>query len=150
MSARRKILTSVFKLFDLGLMVCAFAIATLTVLRESGGVAIRDLFSMRVTIENLVFFLVFMGAWHVIFALAGLYESRRFSGGYSESFDVIAATSLGTFLMALSSGTFQTKLTTPLFLIVFWVVSTYTTILSRLMLRGILAVVRKHGHNLRN
>jgi exopolysaccharide biosynthesis polyprenyl glycosylphosphotransferase len=150
MSARRKILTSVFKLFDLGLMVCAFAIAALTVLRESGGVAMRDLFSMRVTIENLVFFLVFMGAWHVIFALAGLYESRRFSGGYSESVDVIAATSLGTFLMALSSGTFQTKLTTPLFLIVFWVVSTYTTILSRLMLRGILAVVRKHGHNLRN
>jgi exopolysaccharide biosynthesis polyprenyl glycosylphosphotransferase len=150
MNARRKMLVSVFKLFDLGLMIFAFMVAALAVLHQTGGVTMTEFFSMRVKIQNFAIFSLFILVWHVIFTFTGLYASRRLSDRRGEIIDVVKATSFGTFVVLLGAILFHIVLETALFLAVFWLVSTAMTVSSRLMLRATLASVRKNGRNLRD
>jgi FlaA1/EpsC-like NDP-sugar epimerase len=147
---RRKLLISAFRLFDLGLMILAFMTAALAVLHQSHTVAITEFFSMRVKIQNFAIFSLLGIAWHLIFSLSGLYESRRFSNRRGEVVDVIKANSFGTFVILVGAIIFHIKLVTPVFLAVFWVINSCTTVASRLLLRVILGAVRKRGLNLRD
>ena len=149
-SARRKLLISIFRLFDLGLMILAFMTAALAVLHQSHTVAITEFFSMRVKIQNFAIFLLLGIAWHLIFSLSGLYESRRFSNRRGEVVDVIKVNSFGTFMILVGAIVFHIRLVTPVFLAVFWLTNTGATVASRLLLRFMLGTVRKRGHNLRN
>jgi exopolysaccharide biosynthesis polyprenyl glycosylphosphotransferase len=148
-SARRKLLLNVFRLFDLGLMILAFMVAALAVLHQNRAVTITEFFSMRVKIQNFAIFALLVFAWRLTFSLSGLYVSRRLSNRRGEVVDVIKATSLGTFVILLGAIVFHIKLVTAVFLAVFWLVSTCMTVVSRLLLRIILAGVRKRGRNLR-
>jgi exopolysaccharide biosynthesis polyprenyl glycosylphosphotransferase len=150
MNARRKLLTNAFKLFDLGLMILAFMVAALAVLHQSRTVTITEFFSMRVKIQNFATFSLLILVWHLILSLSGLYASRRLSDRRREVIDVIRATSAGTLVILVGAIVFQIHMITPLFLVVFWVGTTCTTVSSRLMLRVILAAVRKRGRNLRD
>ncbi|MFY9527629.1 MAG: sugar transferase [Candidatus Acidiferrales bacterium] len=150
MNARRKMLASVFKLFDLGLMILAFMVAALAVLHQTGGVTMTEFFSMRVKIQNFAIFSLFILIWHLIFSFSGLYASRRLSDRRGEVIDVMKATSMGTFVILLGAIAFHIVLETALFLAVFWLVSTGITVGSRLMLRVILMSARKRGRNLRD
>jgi exopolysaccharide biosynthesis polyprenyl glycosylphosphotransferase len=149
MNARRKLLLNTFKLFDVGLMTSAFMAATVAALRQSYIVTVTEFFSMRIKIQNFAVFVLLVLVWHLIFSLSGLYTSRRLSDRRSEVTDVVRATSLGTLVILVGAIVFRVAFVTPLFLTVFWLVSTGTFASSRLMLRLILAFVRKHGRNLR-
>jgi exopolysaccharide biosynthesis polyprenyl glycosylphosphotransferase len=149
-SARRKLLLNAFKLFDLGLMILTFMVAALAVLHQNSTVTITEFFAMRVKIQNFAIFALLVFAWRLIFSLSGLYVSRRLSNRRGEVVDVIKATSLGTFVILLGAIPFHIKLVTAVFLAVFWMVSTCTIVVGRLLLRVILAAVRKRGRNLRN
>jgi len=149
-STRRKLLLYAFRLVDLSLMTLAFLVAALAVLHQSSAVTIAEFFSMRVKIQNFAIFSLLGFAWHLIFSLSGLYTSRRLSNRRTEVLDVLKVTSLGTFVILLGARVFHIKLVTAVFLAVFWLVSTCTTVVSRLLLRVILAAVRKRGRNLRN
>jgi exopolysaccharide biosynthesis polyprenyl glycosylphosphotransferase len=149
-SARRKLLINALKLFDLGLMILAFMIAALAVIHQSRTVAITEFFSMRVKIQNFAIFSLLVFAWHLVFSLSGVYASRRLSNRRGEVVDVIKVTSLATLVILLGAIVFHIKLVTAVFLAVFWLVSTSTTVVSRLLLRVILAAVRKRGRNLRD
>jgi exopolysaccharide biosynthesis polyprenyl glycosylphosphotransferase len=131
-------------------MILAFMMAALSVAHESLAISVTELFSMRVKIHNFVIFALFILVWHLIFSLLGLYESQRLSKRRREVAGVIKATSLGTLVILIGTIIFRIALVTHFFLLVFWVVSTCTVIASRLVLRMILAFVRKHGRNLRN
>ena len=150
MNARRRLLANAFRLFDLGLMILAFMAAALAVLHQSRSVTMTEFFSMRVKMQNFAIFSLLVFAWHLIFSLSGLYASRRFSNRRGEVVDVIKVTSLGTFVIVLGAIVFHIKLVTAVFLAVFWLVSTCLTVVSRLLLRVILAAVRKRGRNLRD
>jgi exopolysaccharide biosynthesis polyprenyl glycosylphosphotransferase len=151
-NARRKLLTNAFKLFDLGLMLLAFALASLAVLHQSNTVtmSMTEFFSMRVKVQNFAIFALLMLVWHLIFSLMGLYASRRLSTRLREVGEVIKTTVAGTLVILVGSMVFHIKLITPLFLAVFWLVTTITTVSSRLMLREFLSFVRKRGRNLRH
>jgi exopolysaccharide biosynthesis polyprenyl glycosylphosphotransferase len=149
MNIRRKLLLNAFKFFDLGLMVLAFITASLAVVHQSRTVTAAELFSMRVKIQNFAIFVLFIFVWHLIFTLLGLYESRRLSNRSGEIICVIKASSLGTLVILISTVIFRIALVTRLFLFVFWSLSTCAIVASRLILRVTLALVRKHGRNLR-
>ena len=150
LSLRRKILLKAFKLFDLLVMVFAFGLATLAVQYQTSTVPLEQLIGMRVKIQNFGLFIGLLLAWYLIFSLFGLYHSRRFSSRWEEVRDVIKATTLGTFAVLAASVLFPISLINTVFLLIFWAVSTLTTILSRLALRYILVKFRLHGHNLRH
>ncbi|MGA7625024.1 MAG: hypothetical protein WCA91_15735, partial [Candidatus Acidiferrales bacterium] len=131
-------------------MIVAFMTASLAVLHQSRTVTITEFFSMRVKIQNFVIFALFVLVWHLVFSLSGLYDSRRLSNRRGEVIDILRATSLGTLVIIVGAVFFGIALATPLFLAVFWLVSTSMTASSRLLLRVMLAAVRKRGRNLRD
>jgi exopolysaccharide biosynthesis polyprenyl glycosylphosphotransferase len=150
MNAQRKLLLNAFKLFDLGLMLLAFMTAALAVVYQSNStVTVAELFSMRVKIHNFAIFSLLIFAWHLIFSLLGLYESRRLSNRSGEIVGVIKGSSLGTLVILIGTVIFRIVLVTRLFVVVFWLVSTCAIVASRLILRVTLALLRKHGRNLR-
>src|SRR6266849_3142978 len=147
-NARRRLLLDALKLFDLVLMISAFVMAAIAALSRT--VTVTEFFSMRVKINNFVIFSLLIIVWHLIFSLSGLYSSHRLTSPRTEAIDVIRASTLGTLVILLGAIVFRIRLATSLFLIVFWLISTSTTLSSRLVLRVILAWVRKRGRNLRD
>jgi exopolysaccharide biosynthesis polyprenyl glycosylphosphotransferase len=146
----RRLLLDALKLLDLALMIFAFIIGVLAVVHQNHAISIVEFFSMRVKIQNFVLFLFFTLAWHIIFKLSRLYESRRLSKGLDEVIDIIQATSLGAIVIVVLTSIARIAMVTPLFLFVFWITSMGLTILARFALRALLAFVRKRGRNLRD
>jgi exopolysaccharide biosynthesis polyprenyl glycosylphosphotransferase len=147
---RRQILLNAFKLFDMMIMVAAFGAATLPILRESHSVAFAEFFAMRVKVGNFLIFSGLLVVWHLLFATCGLYASRRLSRRSAEIADSLRATCFATLLLAAGAVIFHIKMATPTFLLTFWVLSSLLVVLSRLILRWLLARTRLHGRNLRD
>jgi exopolysaccharide biosynthesis polyprenyl glycosylphosphotransferase len=149
-SVRRRILLNVFKLFDIGLMMLAFVLASLPLLQRSQGVSLAEFFSMRVKVSNFFIFALLTLAWHFLFSFFDLYHSRRLSSRPSEIVDVMRATSMGTVALLAGAVLFHIHMVTVTFLGLFWLISTSTTVASRLLMRATLAQIRRRGHNLRH
>jgi FlaA1/EpsC-like NDP-sugar epimerase len=146
----RRILISALKLFDLLIMVFSFALATVAVYSHFDSDTLSEFLQMRIKVGNFAFFLGFLLAWHLLYSLFDLYESRRFSDRREEVFDIVKATSLGTIVLLISGLALKLVMITPLFLAVFWGIASALTILGRIALRYILADIRLRGRNLRH
>jgi len=150
MRISRKIFSNGFKLFDLLLMMASFALATLPQFERVGRFTLAEFIEMRVKLGNLILFLSFLVIWHILFNVFGLYASKRLSSHWDEIRDVIRATSTATFVVAVFGLTFHIWVVNRVFLAAFWVLTTSSVILSRLLIRWSLAWARKHGRNSRN
>lgn len=148
-TVRRRILLNLFKLFDVTLMLCAFMLATLPVFRQHGGLSFTQFLSMRVKIGNIVLFLSLIALWHIIYSAFGLYHSKRLSSRSAELFDVLKATSTGTIILGTMAVLFHIEIINSTFLLAFWMLITGPGLLSRLLLRFLLARLRTHHRNLR-
>jgi len=146
---RRRVLLNSFKLADLLILVISFGVATIIV-QQSGSISLERFLAMRVSISNLVLFLGLILFWQALFTFLGLYYSMRLSSRWSEVVEVIKATSLGTMAIFVFANVFNILVITPLFLAVFWGVSSVLTIVVRIVLRNFLGRVRVRGRNLRN
>ena len=146
----RYILLSIFKAFDLALLVGSFIAAAIPSLKEVGATSLSEFLSMRISVRNFVLFAGLLVIWHFLFTALGLYESRRLLRKHCEAIDVLSATSLGTVVLFLVGTVFRLTVVYPLFVIVFWLVSTGGAILSRSILRFILEQARLRGRNLRH
>jgi exopolysaccharide biosynthesis polyprenyl glycosylphosphotransferase len=150
MKDRRQILLEAFKLLDLIIMMGAFALAAwLSFELHDGGISFKEFLGMRIKVQNFALFLGFLCAWRVLFSASGLYRSMRFSTRSAEIKCVMKATSVGTLALYVASLVFRISMMTPLFIALFWLISTTVTIASRVMLRRGLAWVRLKGRNLR-
>jgi exopolysaccharide biosynthesis polyprenyl glycosylphosphotransferase len=147
---RREILLNTLKLLHLAIMALAFALATVPVLGESRAVSVAQFLTMRVKIGNFFIFLGLLLLWHTLFSAFGLYGSRRLSTPGADSRDILKATSLGTLCLSVAAIVLHIRMATPTFLVVFWVLSTFMLVCSRLMLRLLLARTRLRGRNLRD
>jgi exopolysaccharide biosynthesis polyprenyl glycosylphosphotransferase len=146
---RRQFLVKLLTLSDLAIMTVSFASATLAESYLSAHMSFGDFLSMRIKLQNIVLFLGLLAVWHGVFSAVGLYHSKRIEARRNEVKDVLTATSVGTVLLVLAGALFRIRMITPLFLAAFWVVSSLTTVVYRLLLRQLLAWIRIHGRNLR-
>jgi exopolysaccharide biosynthesis polyprenyl glycosylphosphotransferase len=146
---RRYILLSLFKFFDLALLVGSFVVAALASLRTLGVVSLAEFLAMRISVRNFVLFAGLLLLWHSVFSFLGLYESKRLSHQRTEVFDVLRATSLATVALLLVGSLFSLSFIHPLFVVVFWLASTSTSVLSRRITRFLLEQIRLRGRNLR-
>lgn len=147
---RRRILLDALKVFDLTVMTVVFALATVPASGVGRTISASEFFSMRVKLGNLIIFLALMLVWHLLFSAFGLYGSHRLSSRMSESFDVLRATALSTGVVMVAASLFNIRMVTTRFLLVFFASTTILLILSRLVLRFVLAQTRLRGRNLRN
>src|SRR5215831_19391378 len=147
---RRRLLLDSFKIFDLLLVIAAYFGAALSVFPWLGPVSLEQFLSMRVSVKNFVVFGAIIIAWHCFFYCFGLYDSKRLDSRLSEALDILRATSVGTFVLAVATTVHRIELATPRFLLVSFVLSNLLIMSSRLGLRSVLEQVRKRGRNLRH
>ena len=147
--AKRRFLLSGLKLFDVSLMVLSFGLATILVVKWDNGISLEQFLSIRVKLSNCVTFGSVLLTWHVIFSLCGLYKSKRLTARHVEIMDVFKATTIASALLAVLGELIRMKMIMPRFLASFWFMSTLFLIMSRLLVRPLLASLRRRGRNLR-
>lgn len=146
---RRRILLEALKIFDLSIMVFAFALSAVLALGIRR-VSIENFFSMRVSVGNFLLFIGLLVLWHNVFAAVGFYSSHRFSSRLSEAWDVVKATTLASLILGAVALLFRIRMASFSVLAVFFVLSTFLLVASRLSLKAVLTMTRLHGRNLRN
>ncbi|MFZ3217907.1 MAG: sugar transferase [Candidatus Acidiferrales bacterium] len=146
---KRRFLLNALKIYDLGLIIASFGLATFLIVRSYHNVSLHDFLAMRVKLSNCAIFAMALFFCHATFSLCGLYESRRLSTRVAESVDALKATTLSTACLALVSTFFSVRMITAPFLFAFWVILSLSVVTSRLSLQYWLAVVRRYGRNLR-
>jgi hypothetical protein len=95
-SLRRRLLLEAAKLFDLAVMVCSFALATVLVVHRTPAISLAEFLSMRIKVGNFVLFACFLLVWHLVFSSFGLYSSKRLSRRWAEVLDIAKATTLAS------------------------------------------------------
>jgi exopolysaccharide biosynthesis polyprenyl glycosylphosphotransferase len=148
-NARRQMLLTALKFFDLMVMVASFLLAAVPVLYKSG-LSFSEFFSMRVKIQNFVLFSGLIIVWHIVFVSFSLYESRRLLPRQSDVLDTVKATSLCALSVVAAAMLFHIRMVDAAFLVVLWGASSTIAISTRLALRGFLNYIRRRGRNLRH
>ncbi len=147
---QRKILKNLVRLSDLLLMMACFGLATVTVSHMYSKLSLSDFLSMRVRIKNVLIFCGFLYVWYQVFTSFEMYESRRLSRRASEISDLIKATSLGAAIIYGAGIVFHVIMINYVFVAVFWLAVTSTTLAGRLGVRFVLRRIRLRGKNLRD
>jgi exopolysaccharide biosynthesis polyprenyl glycosylphosphotransferase len=145
---KRRLIVNAQKLFDVGLIMLSFTLASVWMISAGKGISLAGLLSVRVKLSDCAIFAVALLASHAMFALCGMYESRRLSTKSAEIVDVLKAVTLATASLALVAALCQVKLMTPAFLALFFATCFVFVASSRLLMRYSLARIRRRGHNL--
>ena len=149
-TAKRRLYLGVLKVFNLGLMVAAFILATLVEVRQDeGSMTLSTFLSMRVKLINFLAFLAILLAWHGIFVLCGLYKSQRLASRRAMLTDALIATTIASLFLGPLAVALQVTMVTPEFLLLFWVCSSVLVAGARVLIRTCLETLRVHGRNLR-
>ena len=147
---RRQVLTKTFMMVDLGILALSFMLAAVEVWHLAAFSSFALFISIRVKVLNILLFLGLFYAWHLIFCEFGLYGSRCLGDRKQEVVEVLKATSVAVIVLAVVAPIFRVRMITPAFIVVFWIISSVSLILCRLLMREFLASVTVRGHNLRH
>jgi exopolysaccharide biosynthesis polyprenyl glycosylphosphotransferase len=147
---RRQVLIRAFKLFDPGILALSYLIAAVKIWHLTAFESIAAFISMRIKLLNGLLFLGLVYSWHIIFSAFGLYRSRRISEQGEELLEILKATSAATLVLGLVAVTFRVQMITLSFVALFWTMSTLFLSIGRLLMRELLARLRRHGRNLRH
>jgi len=129
-------------------MTLSFIIAASFVVSEVDGVPFIEFFSIRISILNFIIFMGFTLIWYIILDLSGAYYIRRLTTNKKAIIKIIKITSLGSFILLVLSVLCHIRLVTPLFMVVFWLMTTTLAILSRIIFRFISRKTWVSGLNL--
>lgn len=146
---KRRLLMNSLKLIDLGLGCMALIVTCTLAIYPHEPISMARFLAMRITISNGALFVGFLLTWHLFFTASDLYKSHRLSTPRAEMLDTLRATTLSTALLVVARALFSVAILTPRFCILFWLISSASVIVSRLVLRYIASEVRRRGHNLR-
>jgi exopolysaccharide biosynthesis polyprenyl glycosylphosphotransferase len=146
--AKRRLLMSSVKIFDLVALMFSFGLAMVVGAPRLGTTSLADFLSIKVKLWNFITFVAMLAIWHCIFALFGLYESKRLATRRSESIVAIKATAFVTLFLLVSAEVCKMKFVTPVFFLLFWVSGTVAVVAGRLAGRLFLANLRRKGWNL--
>lgn len=147
--AKRNLLLNALKLFDLGLLVVAYGLATVLIVNARSGPSLAEFLHMRVKVSNFAIFLGLVLAWHLVFLYSGMYGSKRLSTRRSILLDSFIAATFSAVCLAMAATLFTITMVSLHFLGLFWIFGLVLVSAGRLILREILASVRRRGRNLR-
>jgi FlaA1/EpsC-like NDP-sugar epimerase len=145
-----KLLHSYLITIDLLAMAFSFIVAASVVVSEVDGIPFTKFLSIRISVFNFIIFMGFTFIWYILLALSGAYYVRRLSKDNREIKNIIQITSVGTLILLVFRVILNIKLVTPLFLLVFWLMTTTLAILSRVAVKFIIRKSWASGINLQN
>jgi exopolysaccharide biosynthesis polyprenyl glycosylphosphotransferase len=150
-AAKRRFVLGASKLFYTGLLAASFALATaVIVVAQQGGSALSGFFSIRIKLWNCVVFALLLLVWNGILSLCGFYQSKRLSTPASLISETLRATVFAALVVIFAAQIFNIRLVTFTLILLFWVLSSGSVIVARLMVRNALGKIRVRGHNLRH
>lgn len=147
---RRQLLLLTLKVFELMVMLVSLSMA----LQYRQGLppfpaSPENLLVLTDRWSSTLFLVGLSLTWHILFSVSHLYHSRRLGSRWRELYEIVKASTLGTLILLLALFTLRKEIVTPDFIAMFWVLSTGLTVLSRAIMRYVLSLARKRGHNLR-
>jgi exopolysaccharide biosynthesis polyprenyl glycosylphosphotransferase len=145
MNEQRRLILLLLKLSDLSVVIYAFLLATSLIAKAEHRATVLQFLSMRTKVSNLIIIILFLFASHCVFCVCGLYLSRRMSKRLKEMLDVLKAMTLSTASLIAFASVFSIHMISIPFLVVFWSMSTFGLISSRLLLRLVASHVRRRG-----
>lgn len=133
--SRRKHILAALKSVDLLIGLIAFALAFWVAHFEARAASFSDFLAVRVKIQNVVIFLVFLFLWHVILYAVGMYRPKRLKHPAQDLTSTVMASTLAVLLMAGAASALHMEAITPLFLSAFWLTSVGAVLAIRFLLR---------------
>lgn len=149
-SFRRDVLMTLSRAFDLA-VVCVIFLGTLAY--SSGSLTwpgLAEVLIMRIKIGNLLLFVGFIAFCSAIFSACGFYRSHRLSRWNQRLYEILFAVTLVTGVLMVLRWLFALAFATNEFLLVFWLLTFSTLVLSRVIAWQWLHLARLRGRNLRN
>ena len=137
------------KLYDLAVLIVAFVLAIFVLHSSPTKMTLTEFMSLRITLGNTLLFGVLLLAWHNLFVLCGLYESKRLTPRFTEILDVCKATVFAALFLLLFAKTMHIKIVGPIFVMSVWLICTLAMVLGRQVARTLLMVLRRRGGNSR-
>ena len=150
MTPVRLILLSAFKLFDLFVVLLAFAVAV--VIAEGGlrPTLWQEVLAIRLSFGNVLLLLAYLGFWHMTLRACGLYRSYRLASASREFRDLGAATAVALLPLAALAPVAGVDVVAGPFLVVFGSGAMLGLWVTRPLLRAVGRAARLYGRNLRN
>src|SRR5437762_6014424 len=146
---RRQLLLQALELFDVSAIAGSIALGALAY-SERTNPHFGDLLSLRLKVLNIVVIVTLLSLCHLILRTMGLYKSRRLSSRRAETADVVKAITVCALVLAFAAVVLKIEIiNSRSFLVVFWTASAGTLVGSRIVLRRVLAQLRRKGRNLR-
>ncbi len=146
---RRRALLNSLQLFDL-LVIGVIALLSASAL-ERIHFRLADVLTLRVKLSSVFLVLALMVTWHLVFRAAGLYQSRRLSTRGAEIRDIGTAVTVSVLLLGVVATVLQADaLVDRVYLGRVWLWSAGALVSSRVVLRTVLAALRRRGRNLRH
>ncbi len=145
----RKILLVSLKIGDLVLATLAYGLASFSLVNLDTGPTFSGFLSMRIKLANFLVFGAVLLAWHLIYSICRLYESKRLCTARELMLEELQATGLCAACLLVMAALFKIRMITLPFLILFWVFNSLGLLASRALLRRFLGGIRKRGRNLR-
>jgi len=149
MNEKHRITVNLLKLFDLAIVVFAYAITTFSIVKVEDRISLMQFLSIRTRVANLVLFSVGLLICHIVFQLCGLYRSRRLSAFRVEIVDVMKAMTIDMAFWIVLASLFSIRMLTMQFAVFFWIASTLFLVLGRFAIRRLAAYFRAQGKDLR-
>ena len=146
----RKILLLSLKLSDLALATIAYGLASYLLVLAGKTQSFSGFLSMRIKLVNFLVFGVVLLAWHLVYVLCGLYQSKRLCSAREIITDELKAAALAAACLLVFAVSIKIRMITGPFLILFWSINSIGLVVSRALLRHSLQRIRRQGHNLRN
>src|SRR5262249_21598027 len=145
----RKILLVFLKIGDLVLATLAYGFASFLLVHLGTGTSFSEFWSIRIKLVNFLVFGVALLAWHLIYLLCHLYESKRLCTARELMLEELKATGLAAACLLVIAAFVHIRMITLPFLILFWALNSSALIASRAALRYVLGGIRSRGRNLR-
>jgi exopolysaccharide biosynthesis polyprenyl glycosylphosphotransferase len=150
-SNKWQLLKHTAKLYDLCALVLAFLMATFFMRSAPAGKTLSQFLETRITIGNCLLFALLLLAWHSIFVLSGLYDSKRLVRRRTEIVQVSKAAFMVAAFLYLMARVLHIELVmvSVSFVTGFWFFCTAIMVAGRLSARSLLLVLRSRGYNTR-
>jgi exopolysaccharide biosynthesis polyprenyl glycosylphosphotransferase len=146
----RKLIKIILITVDLLVMIFAFLLAASAVVTDVDGVPFTKFLYIRMKISNFILFMGFAFLWYCLFSVTGVYYVRRLTPANQEIREIFYGTTVGTLLLYFFSVVFHISLVTPIFLVLFWLLTTLIAMIIRVILKYILGKLWLRGISLQN
>lgn len=151
--SRRHLLRWAFVLADLSVLAFSLYVAAQWFKVPLASLSPGEVLNVKARLLDIAFALTLMAGWVLVLRHFGLYRHRYMSFmkfRHYHFLELLKATSLGTLLLMAASFMAELRHITAESVLVFWLVSTFGTLLVREILILCVRQMRLHGRNLRH